>query len=77
MKPEIDDAVRQANRAALEQAQAPAPSKVELIGDTAVQLDSLGKLVEGVWFIGGHAASGLGAATQAVSDLLDSIPTLD
>ena len=77
MKPEIEEAVTLANQAALEQAQAKAPSKVELIGDTAVQLDSLGKLVEGVWFIGGQAASGLGAATQAAADLLDSIPTLD
>ncbi len=75
MKLEIEEAVTLANQVALEQAQA--PSKIELIGDTAVQLDSLGKLVEGVWFSGGHAASGLGAATQAVSDLLNSIPTLD
>lgn len=77
MNPEINDAVAQANQVALEQAQAQAPSKVELIGDTAVQLDSLGKIVEGVWFIGGHAANGLGVATQAVSDLINAIPTLD
>jgi len=79
MKPELVDAIVNSNAAEAEKAKEAARETAEksgpldMIGDTATQLDSLGQIAD----LGGLVFNGIRTAGDCIAAVCDAIPTLD
>jgi hypothetical protein len=75
MKPDQMTDIVAANATEMERAREAAEksSPLDMVGDTATQLDSLGQIVE----LGGVVFNGLRAAGDCIAAVCDAIPTLD